>query len=1536
MSNFFGGGGRVNKPVLPATALRIQTAANGLPIPIIHGRNRVSGNILDYEGFLATPISDPAASGGKGSALGGGGKGSNQPTSYTYSVNLIFGLCEGIITLVLRAWNGKSVTTPGGLNLTAAAGAIGQAIWNWWAASYPNTALAYNALAYVGANPINLGDSPELPNLNFEVQSAIGNAVVEFTSSGSFIPSYFSLANSTTEQVTVPVTSPYQILAQNPTAITALPVIDGAVSASPFTNSAGVIYTNTGDAFTRVSGTPSTGQYNVTQAGLYTFAAADAGQPVTIIDLAVGQAQYVSLLTGDTTAGNPVVTNLSETGIAQGRLVTGPGIPMGATALFAIGAGTFTGNTHSGQMLVDGLSTGANPVVGSLIEDSASAVPSGATIASVIPGGVTIDQNAQADAPGDTIFFGLLCTGTVSPGSEAITGVSPTTGIIVGQGFDDAVSPLGTVFPATATVISIVGSTVTMSANALNSSSGEFYFTAVVTADLALNSNVLANLSSTALLAVGMEVINDSAYALPSSGTIQTITAPSLNLSANATASHTGDTFSYPSQLTLSAAPTQTLTGAALTVWDDNLIQVIGQPGPGEFSINVYNGPSTYGQYVFGDNPPASYAVVDIPDADPSQSLVDFLTNDRYGCGFPLANIGSLSLLQDYAYATGLFISPAIVASQAANSYLKDFSTGLNGEFVWSAGLLTFVPYGDATLTGNGKTFTPPLAAGPIYSLDDDDFLPNEGTASIGVSAFTSDDPVVCVRTRQSDALNDVKVEYLDRGNSYNPAIVEAQDDAAIDLFGLRPADTKTLHFFCIETAAMQSAQLQLSRQQVRNQYSFTVPWYFILLDPMEVIAITDVALGLSAQLVRILEITENQEDWSLTITAEEVLDGTGSAPQFGSQPKVGYVANYNVAPGTPVAPLIIEPPTQISTTGGLEVWLFTGAAANFGGADVYVSTDGEAYKSAGPLTGGGSRVGVTTADFPAGGDPDTTDMLSVDLTETAGSLLSGTTQDADLGNTRSVVAGYPYAAAPVLGSTAGGSLGPATYFARATYVFATGEGPASPEESIALAASELLTAASPPAQNGATGWNLYVATARGAETKQNMSPIAIGTGWTETTTGLVTGGAQVPAAETGFEIISYSSAVLTATSKYNLGNYLRRGQYGTSVTDHPAGSAFARIDGSQFVLAYDQGQIGSTIYFKLLPFNPWSQGQPTLDEVQPYAYTLQGPPEPAAVANFTAQQSGTNVVLAWTDSPNASPFLAYDLLYGPQGQGLNTATFLSEKSRATETTTAQVPSGDWTFYIRGRDTLSGNYGPVASADLAVTSTQTSVFSKSYGPDWLGELVNFVLHYTGVLIPDTAKIASQLTNAELFESFVPYPKSGPTFYAPSPQVSFGFNGLVTVSLNVQGGSVNGVPTVTPLLDSWQTPGSDPDSYLPWNSGSIILADATFAVSETVNGGAVIGYISQLAAMMFALQKSQVVTGVVISNGGSALSFASLTDTSGNPVGPFHTAPGVIAVPTDGTNTSATATSVTQTGCTVKCFDGSTNDAGTVTLYIAGP
>lgn len=102
--------------------------------------------------------------------------------------------------------------------------------------------------------------------------------------------------------------------------------------------------------------------------------------------------------------------------------------------------------------------------------------------------------------------------------------------------------------------------------------------------------------------------------------------------------------------------------------------------------------------------------------------------------------------------------------------------------------------------------------------------------------------------------------------------------------------------------------------------------------------------------------------------------------------------------------------------------------------------------------------------------------------------------------------------ASPVLGFASGGTLSSTTYYVRITYVNGAGETLASTEVSFAVGANNVLVVASPAASGAgsyaATGWNVYVSSSTGTETKQNgATPIAIGTNWTEPTTGLVAGG---------------------------------------------------------------------------------------------------------------------------------------------------------------------------------------------------------------------------------------------------------------------------------------------------------------------------------------------------------------------------------------------------------------------------------------------
>ena len=329
----------------------------------------------------------------------------------------------------------------------------------------------------------------------------------------------------------------------------------------------------------------------------------------------------------------------------------------------------------------------------------------------------------------------------------------------------------------------------------------------------------------------------------------------------------------------------------------------------------------------------ASASGVNGLDANPAAIVTDFLTNPRYGAGFPAASLGDLSVFSTYCQAVGLFLSPSLDAQQEAQQHLADLAQLTNSAILWSGGLLKIIPYGDEPVTGNSVTFTPDTT--PIYSLGDDDFIvqstsvgTNSGVAPGGPALRTgagpvtdgfSDDPVHVARSTPADADNDFQLEYLDRSNAYNTAVVEAFDQASIDRYGIRRNTSVNAHAICDGTVAALVAQLLLQRQLLfRNTYTFKLGWNYCLLEPMDLVRITDARLGLAAQTVRITAVEEDDEG-VLAITAEDFFGGYSTAVLYPKQPGLGYAPNDNSDPGDVNPPVIFEPPAAL-TSGDLEI----------------------------------------------------------------------------------------------------------------------------------------------------------------------------------------------------------------------------------------------------------------------------------------------------------------------------------------------------------------------------------------------------------------------------------------------------------------------------------------------------------------------------------------------------------------------------------------------------------------------------------------
>lgn len=366
-----------------------------------------------------------------------------------------------------------------------------------------------------------------------------------------------------------------------------------------------------------------------------------------------------------------------------------------------------------------------------------------------------------------------------------------------------------------------------------------------------------------------------------------------------------------------------------------------------------------------------------IPDANPREIVLDLLTNQRYGCGFPSQNIGDTDRYSNYCRAVGIFLSPAYTEQGEAQRNISELLEQTNSAAVFSQGRLKIIPYGDGSYSGNGAVYVADNKA--VYDLTDDDFI---------VSG--AQDPVKVERKTNADAFNQIQVEYLDRDNDYNVAIAEVKDQANIEQYGLRPKDAVKMHGICNAKVAQKVAQQLLQRAlYVRNEYEFKLGWKYCLLEPMDIVTLTDAGLGLNKTPVRITEIEEDEEG-VLSVKAEDYPVGVYTVSEYPTQPSLGYSADYNVSPGNAHVPVIFEAPLQL-TGGEPQIWLATAGGDMWGGAEVWVSTDGDSYTRVGAVNHK-ARFGSLTAALPNGAVFDRTNTLGVEIS--AGQLTGGTEQD--------------------------------------------------------------------------------------------------------------------------------------------------------------------------------------------------------------------------------------------------------------------------------------------------------------------------------------------------------------------------------------------------------------------------------------------------------------------------------------------------------------------------------------------------------------
>lgn len=342
------------------------------------------------------------------------------------------------------------------------------------------------------------------------------------------------------------------------------------------------------------------------------------------------------------------------------------------------------------------------------------------------------------------------------------------------------------------------------------------------------------------------------------------------------------------------------------------------------------------------------------------------------------------------ARAGGLWGSLYMSSARRASDVLKDLYASMNAAPVWSGFQLKSIAWSEVSAVANGAVFVAPTAGGPIANLGPSDFVGDADTP-----------PGSIVRKAEIDAPPILSMQVFDRSNSYYQTLIAVPDPVGAALFGTRKADPMKRDE--IRSPSVAETLLQIATRcqiYIRNNYKYKVKFRAgALLEPMDLVTITDPQVGLLNFPVRVTNVQEDDkhnldfefEPFVYGMHAPQALTATGNSP---------YQQPYGADPGSVNAPIFIEAVPALALAPNTESLLIvvSGSGPDYGGSAVWVSTDGgDTYQTGEAWTIPSNGItGYTVGDWPAHADPDAANDLSVDLSESNGDLSAYTPEQRD------------------------------------------------------------------------------------------------------------------------------------------------------------------------------------------------------------------------------------------------------------------------------------------------------------------------------------------------------------------------------------------------------------------------------------------------------------------------------------------------------------------------------------------------------------
>ena len=316
-------------------------------------------------------------------------------------------------------------------------------------------------------------------------------------------------------------------------------------------------------------------------------------------------------------------------------------------------------------------------------------------------------------------------------------------------------------------------------------------------------------------------------------------------------------------------------------------------------------------------------------DANPADVIIDLLSRIGYAA---YVDTDSFENYRRYCAGADLLISTpadAFTAQKKCQEVIKEILTITNAYMFWSVDRFKVVPRDDRAR----GSWTPDTVV--RYRL-----TPNEMAVQDNGSC------ILYERKDSSEVFNRFGVSFTNRANNYEVETVFYEDTDDILASGLRTSSDFSAHWLHTTSRAVTVAEMQARINRTENvRYKFKLSWEFGLLEPGDLVMLTDPVIGLNNQLAMIESIDEDSQGL-LSVTAIR-RDASASGLSYQIDDPEYNIISYNAEPGDVETPLMITPPADLVTSAsGVELWIgLHGQTAAWGGCNVYASTKDGAYE---------------------------------------------------------------------------------------------------------------------------------------------------------------------------------------------------------------------------------------------------------------------------------------------------------------------------------------------------------------------------------------------------------------------------------------------------------------------------------------------------------------------------------------------------------------------------------------------------------------